>query len=114
MNNTFSGTIFKIDDTKNITETFVKREFIVVSDGKYPQYVKFQLTQDRCDIMDRFKTNDFVTVHFNLEGKVVEKGKYAGSVFNNITAWKVEAQGAASSPQPQATTSKQYEDDLPF
>ncbi|MCB0680875.1 MAG: DUF3127 domain-containing protein, partial [Saprospiraceae bacterium] len=42
------GKLHKKFDTENKTETFQAREFVLeIMDGNYPQYIKFQLTQDR-------------------------------------------------------------------
>ena len=49
-----NGKLHKKFDTENKTDTFQAREFvIVVESGNYPQYVKFQLVQDRC-ALDRY------------------------------------------------------------
>lgn len=50
------------------------------------QYVKFQLTQDRCSIVDNFREGDEVRVHFNLRGR-----EWQGKYFTNLDAWRIEA-----------------------
>ncbi len=65
------GTILEISDTAQVTESFQKREFVVEykENPNFPEYLKFELIQDRCTLVDSFNPNDEVTVHFNLKGR---------------------------------------------
>lgn len=68
---------------------FKKRDLVIeVEDGNYPQQVKFQLTQDRCDILEKFKVEETVTVCFNLRGKPNVKDGVT-SYFVNLDAWRI-------------------------
>ncbi len=114
------GKLHKKYDTENKTDTFQAREFvIVVENGNYPQYVKFQLVQDRCSLMDNYNEGDMLKVHFDLRGR-----EWNGKYFTNLNAWRVEAaQAAASAPAPEAAdfpsvadapSAEDIGDDLPF
>ncbi len=79
------GKIHKIFDTESKTETFQAREFVITTDGVYPQFIKFQLTQDRCGIVDNYNEEEMVKVYFDLRGR-----EWNGRYFTNLNAWKIE------------------------
>lgn len=118
-------------DTVQRTETFKTREFVVESsedvNGRvFTNYAKFQCTQDRTQIIDRFNMGDSVKVTFNIRGSKWERdGKV--NYITNLDAWRIEAAGMPSQPsmpqqsQPQASStmppmdnSGAADDDLPF
>ena len=80
------GIIHKIFDTQSKSDTFKTREFVIKHDGNYPQFIKFQLTQDRCDIVSQYKEGDNVKVSFDLRGR-----EWNEKYFTNLNAWKMEA-----------------------
>ena len=84
------GRLHKKFDTEKKTESFQAREFVIEVDGNYPQYVKFQLVQDRCGLIDSFNEGDMLKVHFDLRGR-----EWQGKYFTNLNAWRVEAGTAA-------------------
>jgi len=48
-----TGRLHKVFDTEQKTASFSAREFVIeMADGKFPQMVKFQLTQDKCSLID--------------------------------------------------------------
>ena len=91
------GKLHKKFDTESKSASFQAREFVVESlDGSYTQYIKFQLTQDRCSIIDGIKEGDNLKVHFDLRGR-----EWNEKYFTNLNAWKVEAQTSQDSPSNQ-------------
>ena len=112
------GKLHKKFDTENKTETFQAREFvIVVSEGNYPQYIKFQLTQDRCGLIDNFEESQEIEVFFDLRGR-----EWNEKYFTNLNAWKVQPiQEVVDSSFPDDSQAPSQEDvkfedfdDLPF
>ncbi|MGV3540110.1 MAG: DUF3127 domain-containing protein [Rufibacter sp.] len=92
------GRLHEIFDETQVSEKFRKREFVLeIPDGSYTQYAKFQLTQDKCGLLDSYKTGDEVKVAFNLSGKPFTKNGTT-MYFTNLQAWRIEHAGA---PQPQ-------------
>lgn len=87
------GVIHKIFDTENKTQTFQAREFVITLEGQYPQHIKFQLTQDRCDLINNFKEGDNIKVSFDLRGR-----EWNEKYFTNLNAWRIEA-AAVSAPK---------------
>ena len=122
------GRVHKIFPTEQKTATFSAREFVVeVQEGQYPQMVKFQLTQDKCAIMDDYNEGDQVVVDFDLRGR-----EWNDKYFTNLNAWRVGAaggegsgsgssSGGSSGPEdadkypPSATDANaDFDDDIPF
>jgi hypothetical protein len=85
MNYELEGNLHKIYEIESKTESFRTREFVVTTDGNYPQYVKFQLTQDKVTAIDGMKESDRVKVTFDLRGR-----EWQGKYFTNLNAWKVD------------------------
>jgi hypothetical protein len=94
-----------------------KRLFYFASSYDFAETIKFQLTQERCDILDNFHIGEELKVSFNIRGRRWEKDGQV-SYFNNLEAWKIEKVVAA--PQeiiPQHTIEEippEPTDDLPF
>ena len=125
-----SGKIVKIFDTEQKSASFQAREFVIeVADGQYPQMVKFQLVQDKCNLVDEYAEGDVVTVEFDLRGR-----EWNGKYFTNLQAWRMnrgedsgegDSAGAAASggsaanakaaaPAPVSQASADFDDDIPF
>ena len=85
------GKLHTIYETKQVSERFSKREFVVeITDNpKYPQTVLFQLTGDRCSQLDGLNVGDQVSIEFSLRGR--EWRSPAGEVkyFNSLDVWKI-------------------------
>ncbi len=80
------GKLLKKYDTENKTASFQAREFVLeIQDGNYPQFIKFQLTQDRCPLLDTCEEGEQVKVHFDLRGR-----EWQGKYFTNLNAWRLE------------------------
>lgn len=134
-----SGKLYEVSEINQISDTFKKREFIIEVENPNLQfqrtdYLKFQLTQDRCELIDAYSTGEMMKVSFNLRGNKWEKEGRV-SYFTNLEAWRIEkvsaeapatggqeapfpnpAQQQEASSQPKTTESFQNsgEDDLPF
>ena len=120
-----TGKVYAVFETKQISDRFQKREFVVelADNPKYPQLVLFQATGDRCSQLDNIADGDDVRIEFSLRGR--EWRSPAGEVryFNTLDVWKVERVG-----QPRSTSSRRQsapapadpqpssiaDDDIPF
>lgn len=113
------GRLHKKFDTEKKSGTFQTREFVIVVESQYPQHIKFQLVQDRCEIIDNIQEGSDVKVYFDLRGR-----EWQGKYFTNLQAWRVE-EGSGISKQtatagefpaspPAAMDSGAAYDDLPF
>jgi single-strand DNA-binding protein len=88
MNFQQTGKLIRVFEAEHRTSSFTSREFVIEVAGQYPQFIKFQLVQDRVDIVNAHKIGDEVTVHFDLRGR-----EWQGKYFTNLQAWKVERAG---------------------
>lgn len=92
------GKLHKKFDTENKTDTFQAREFVIeIGEGNYPQFIKFQLTQDRCALVDNHEVGNQIKVYFDLRGR-----EWNEKYFTNLNAWKIEGGAqAAAVPAPE-------------
>ncbi|MEO9533640.1 MAG: DUF3127 domain-containing protein [Crocinitomicaceae bacterium] len=117
---TLKGELKVVNDTQQISDSFKKREFVVVdASGQYAQTILFQAVQDRCDLLNNFKVGDNVEVTFFLRGREWTNPK-DGVVrfFNSLDAWKIEPLGSSTGTPASADNAETFvaegDDDLPF
>jgi len=93
-----SGKLVEIFETVKIKESFQKREFVLefASNPKYPELVKFELVQDKCNLLDHFKVGQEVSVEFDLRGRKWTDQKGAVKYFNTLQAWRLSSAADAS------------------
>ena len=115
----FKGQVVFITPTTSVSDKFKKREVTLKSQDEYPQYVTFQLTQDKCDLANNLKAGDAVEVSYNLRGRKWEAQDGTIKYFNSIEAWtmslssKVE-NSAVDKLRKTFDTTDESSDDLPF
>ena len=95
MNMQIQGKIHATMEAEQVTQRFRKREFVLELEGesRYPQYVMFQLTGDRCDGLDGFAKGDEVKVEFSLRGREWTSPKGEVRYFNSLETWSVDRVG---------------------
>lgn len=95
-----SGKLVEIFPVEQPSATFRKREFVVeLSEERngriFSDPVKFQLTQDRVDLLDGYAVNEQVKVSFDIKGNRWERDGRV-SYFTNLAAWKIERIGSVA------------------
>lgn len=116
-------------DTQKVSDKFQKRDFVLATDlsTPYPQFVSFQVTQDKCTMLDSFNQGDEIKVQFNLRGREWN-GPQGIKYFNTLEAWRIEKISAGQSSAPSQSNASMQEntaapvfnssisddDDLPF
>ncbi len=122
MNFEINGKVILKEETQQVSDRFKKREFVIEVENErnsdWNDFIKFQLTQDRCDLLETVSLDEEIKVSFNIKGRKWEKdGKV--NYFSNLEAWRIEkmqASAAAEMPEfnaddmPPSTEA----DDLPF
>ncbi|NLV18083.1 MAG: DUF3127 domain-containing protein [Bacteroidetes bacterium] len=89
-----TGKIIDILPVNQVSDKFRKREFVIEkketgNNVVFTDYIKFQLIQDKCDIINESYLNEDVRIWFNLKGNKWERdGKI--NYFTNLDAWKIE------------------------
>ncbi len=96
------GKLHKISDTQQKSERFRVREFVVelADNPRYPQFVQFQLTGDRCENLDSFREGDEVKVEFSLRGREWKSPRGEVKFFNSLDVWTIERDGAGGGSGP--------------
>ena len=105
-----TGTLKQVFQSVTIGEKqFKKREFILTDNSsKYPQHISFQLTQDRCELIDAFKIGSVITVEFNLKGREWQSPQGETKYFNTLESWKIEGEAKQA---PTANNNTNLSDD---
>ena len=88
-----------------VSDKFTKRDFVlmIADNPSYPQYVSFQLTQDKCGLLDIVEAGMDVSVSFNLRGRSWTSPQGEIKYFNTLEAWRILPVTAAA-PVNQAPT----------
>jgi len=93
MNYEITGKLIVKNDLQKISEKFQKREFVIeVENEKNPQWndvIKFQLVQDRCDLIEKIQLDELIKVYFNIRGTKWEKDGRT-LYFTNLECWRLE------------------------
>lgn len=123
------GSIHHVGETKFVTDTFSKREFVVhVKDEKNPKYddyIQMQMVMDNCDKLDDVHFQDEVKVQVNLRGREYDRRDGSGKgYFNSLDAWRIETLQKAAADMAEAQTANDVpppppepesgDDELPF
>ena len=121
-----TGKILEIQPIQQVSDTFKKRTFVLeyLENPQYPEYLAFEVIQDRCSLLDGFQPNQEVEVSFNLKGRKWVNPEGATKYFNSLQAWRIDAVPSAAGGQPAsaaqpspaaaAPATESEEDDLPF
>ena len=114
--------------TQKVSERFSKREFVLTTEATspYPQHVSFQLTQDKCNLLDQYNVGDEMKIQFNLRGREWN-GPQGVKYFNTLEAWRIEKVSGGGAQQSQQSSNNNVDagspvftsnisdnDDLPF
>ena len=122
-----TGKVIEIYPTVQVSDKFRKREFVIEKKeaggtAVFIDYLKFQLVQDKCDLINESFLHEEVKILFNLKGNKWERdGKT--NYFTNLDAWKIEKTSASAGREQNFSSNNALEDippendelsDLPF
>jgi hypothetical protein len=122
-----TGKVIEVYPTVQVSDKFRKREFVIEKKetggaAVFIDYLKFQLVQDKCDLINESFIQEEIKIWFNLKGNKWERdGKI--NYFTNLDAWKIEKTSASSGREQNFSPNKPLEDippendelsDLPF
>ena len=93
-----SAKIIEIFETAKVTDTFKKREFVVEysENPQYPEFIKFEFIQEKCDLLDSYTIGEEVNISFNLKGRKWTDPQGAIKYFNTLQAWKIDKKSDAA------------------
>jgi hypothetical protein len=96
-----AGKIKVINPTKEVSDTFKKRELVVTTQEQYPQHILIDFIQDKCAVLDSYNVGDAVSVSINVRGKEYTNKNGEVSYFNQLQGWKIERTDSAVPPEKQ-------------
>lgn len=108
---TVTGKLYKKNPQQVISEKFSKIDFIVLTDGEYPQYLQIQAGNDKTKLLEGVNDGDSVKVSVNVKGRLWINPQGEEKCFNTLDLWQLTAikQTPAAS-----TTPENIPNDLPF
>ena len=93
------GKLIECMETVQVSERFRKREFVLeyADNPEYPEFIKFELAQDRCELLDLFQSGQQVSVEFDLKGRRWTDPQGQVKYFNSLRAWRLNEAGSETS-----------------
>lgn len=79
-----TGKVHMISEQKQITDNLTIQEFVIETEDKYPQYIKFQVSNKALNQVENLNKGDKINVKFNLNGR-----EYKGAYYNTLQAWSI-------------------------
>ena len=113
MSNQIKGTLYYIGKQEDVTEKFSKRAIIIETDDQYAPFVKLELTQERCGLIESFAIGSEVLVTYDVKGSKSTYTNKNGQTdcFMALQAWKIT--GANDAPKSQSGKDMTKVADLP-
>lgn len=116
---TYTGILKVKNQEQRVSEKFKKREFVLTDNAaSYPQTILFQLTQDRCSLIENAKLGDEITVHFQLKGREWKNPQGEIKFFNSLDVFKIDLPSATTKTNQESFNNETLvptpDDDLPF
>jgi hypothetical protein len=111
-----TGKIKVMMDTKEVSASFRKRELVLTTEGRYPQQILVEFTQDKIGLLDNHRAGDEVRIHIDIRGREWKSPRGEVKYFVSVHGWKIEnlAQAQAGpSGGGQAQDAPPF-DDAPF
>ena len=110
-----TGKVIEVMPVNQVSDKFRKREFVLEKKetgggSVFIDFIKFQLVQDKCELINESFSQEEVKVWFNIRGNRWERdGKV--NYFTNLDAWKIERASAQGNDQQGGRAPRQ--DDFP-
>lgn len=119
------GKVKAVNTEQQVSASFKKRELVVTTDEQYPQHILVEFTQDKCDLLDKYKVGESVKVSINLRGREWVNPRGETKYFNSIQGWRIEKEDtskqnpekpipSAEAFAPATNLNEDEPDDLPF
>eukprot|EP00633_Aureoumbra_lagunensis_P001875 CAMPEP_0197296488 /NCGR_PEP_ID=MMETSP0890-20130614/38487_1 /TAXON_ID=44058 ORGANISM="Aureoumbra lagunensis, Strain CCMP1510" /NCGR_SAMPLE_ID=MMETSP0890 /ASSEMBLY_ACC=CAM_ASM_000533 /LENGTH=180 /DNA_ID=CAMNT_0042773055 /DNA_START=69 /DNA_END=611 /DNA_ORIENTATION=+ len=99
------GSLIEINDIESFNSGNSKREFVIRTAETYAQDIKFDLWNDRTNLVDDLDIDTRVIVSFNIKGK---KNEQYNRYFNNLNAWRVQKLSQKSDFHAQSSMSPDF------
>ena len=129
MADTIIGTVYKIGETKQISDKFATKQVIIKTRGEHTQYIPVEFTNKNIDKLDYITTGSDVEVSYNLRGRLWNSPQGEEKCFSTIEGWNIKKENiqvdmgnsaveikteAPKKSQPGTQADMGIGDDLPF
>ena len=120
------GKIKVIGETKEYGKNgFRKREVVVTTEERYPQFLNIEFIQDNTELLNKYKVGEDVKISINLRGREWVSPQGETKYFNSIQGWRIERLSQNQTQESSIPPADQFEpvedlneedpeDDLPF
>ena len=71
---------------RNLTEFVLE----YIENPEYPEFIKIELIQDKCDLIDKINIGEQIKVYLNIKGRKWTNKEGKINYFNSLQAWKIE------------------------
>lgn len=98
------GIITEIAPAQQVSAKFRKRDLVLeyADNPQYPEFIKFEFVQDKCELLDEYAVGQEVEVFFNVKGRRWTDPKGEVKYFTSLQGWRINASGSADT-QPVAS-----------
>lgn len=85
------GIVHEISGVTQVSDKLRKQELIIeyAENPQYPEYLKLEAINDKCDLLDNLAIGAAVTVHFNFRGRPWTDKTGKKTYFNSLSLWKI-------------------------
>lgn len=108
------GELIRIYETKQVSEKFALREFVIETKEQYPQSIILQVSQEKCKVLDNYKLGDLVQVSINVRGRKWTDKNGQDRFFNTLEVWKITNESTTTSVPVQTPINNDVDSGLPF
>ncbi|WP_106391922.1 DUF3127 domain-containing protein, partial [Enhygromyxa salina] len=84
------GKIKVLFEPQNISASFRKRELVLVTEGRYPQQILIEFTQDKIDLLNGYAAGDEVRIQIDIRGREWTSPRGDVKYFVSIQGWRIE------------------------
>ena len=103
-----TGKVIEILDEQVVSATFKKREFVVeYCEREYPEFIKFELIQEKCPLLNQHKVGDNIEVTFSLKGRKWLNSAGQTLYFNTLQALNIQSPAKMTREQYLQATGQQ-------
>ncbi len=98
-----TGKIRLIEDTQTFKNDFKKRNLVLTTEDRYPQYISIEFLNDNTAVLDGFQPEDEVKIGINIRGREWVNPQGETKFFNSIVGWRIEKIKTEKTTVPEAT-----------
>lgn len=113
-----TGRIIHIGKVNQITEKFKKQEFVIETEGDYPQFIQFDTQQDNVGLISDSTIGDLICVEFQVRGRKWVNPAGETKFFNTLVCTGIinydKKGGVKSDADISSLIEPQDPNDLPF